>query len=251
MIPRLLALFGFVLFAAPSWAEEGELTLAISPDIPPYVMDGASSGLEVDIVRRALPGRKLRFVQMPYGEIETAVQDGRADAAVSVHRREDGVFYSNNYIAFANFAISRTSDELTIGRIRDLNGHPVLTWQGAWSELGPEFAAMFAPGAPQHADCFEFANQKEQVQTFWKRDGSVAVIDGSIFRYFSEQMGHAPATFVLHPVFPPVTDFRVGFKDAANRDAFNAGLAELCLSGTYAALLKRYQVVLERSPCDG
>lgn len=249
MIPRLLALFVFVLFAAPARAEEGELTLAISPDIPPYVIDGASSGLEIDIVRRALPGRTLRFVQMPYGEIETAVQDGRTDAAVSVHRREDGVFYSNDYIAFANFAISRASDELTIRRVGDLKGRPVLTWQGAWSELGPAFEAMFAPSAPQHADCFEFANQEDQVRTFWNRDGSVAVIDGSIFRYFSERMGHEPTTYVLHPIFPPVTDFRVGFKDAATRDAFNAGLAKLCRSGAYAALLERYQVVLEHSPC--
>ncbi len=103
------------------------------------------------------------------------------------------------------------------------------------------------------------ADQEDQVRTFWQREGSVAVIDRSIFRYFSEAMGHSMSKVDLHPIFAPVTNFKVGFKDAAVRDAFNRGLAELCLSGAchsarlaspYAEMLNHYSVVLDQSPCD-
>ena len=88
------------------------------------------------------------------------------------------------------------------------------------------------------------------MRLFWERDGSVAVIDRSIFVYFTKAMGHSMSEVVLHKLFPPVTNFKVGFKDSALRDIFNLRLTELCRSGEYDALLERYDVILQESVCD-
>lgn len=226
------------------------LKVAISLDIPPYVMAGATKGLEVDLLRGALPGRELRFVQMSYGELETAVPRGVADIAVAVTCCRDGVFYSNDFITFANFAFSKKSAGLAISKIADLAPHAVLTWQGAYRELGPAFEALFKPGGPAHRNYREYGDQFEQVAAFWAETASVAVIDRAIFRYFSEAAGNSMDDVALHALFPPVTNFRVAFRDPAMGAQFNAGIIALCRSGEYAKLLDRNRVVLRKTVCD-
>jgi polar amino acid transport system substrate-binding protein len=246
----VLAFLSSVLINQSALAQTPEVTAAISLDIPPYVMENATKGLEVDIVRRALADHSLRFVQMPYGDLETAVQKGLADVSIAVRQSDQGVSYSDDFIAFENYAISKKRDSLKIDSIADLGDHQVLTWQGADLELGDTFRNLFSADAPKRANYVEVANQEDQVRLFWERDGSVAVIDRSIFVYFTKAMGHSMTEVTLHNLFPPVTDFRVGFKDPALRDTFNVRLTELCRSGEYQALLQRYDVVLQKSVCD-
>ena len=104
MIQRVLAFLSLIVFSPAALAGDPELTASISLDIPPYVMENATKGLEVDIVRFALAEHSLRFVQMPYAELETAVQRGRADISVTVRQSEDDgaedVFYSDAFITF-------------------------------------------------------------------------------------------------------------------------------------------------------
>jgi polar amino acid transport system substrate-binding protein len=95
----------------------------------------------------------------------------------------------------------------------------------------------------------EFADQRSQVRSFWAGEGEVAVIDRSIFNYFSKEMGHSMDEVALHDLFPPVTHFRVGFEDAALRDEFDQGIARLCREGAYAELLRRYDVPEQLTIC--
>lgn len=246
-----LILMSPILVNQAALADKPHLTTAISLDIPPYVMETASTGLEVDIMRRALADDALAFTQMPYAKLQKAVQKGRADISVAVRQSDDaGVFYSDPFITFENVAVSKKSNGLKINSISDLADHQILTWQGADRELGSAFERLFAPDSPHHASYVEVPNQKDQVHLFWERKGSVAVIDRSIFVYFTKQLGHSMDDVELHWLFPPVTDFRVAFKDPALRDAFNARLAEICRSGEYAALLDRYDVILQKTVCD-
>ena len=62
------------------------LTVSISLDIPPYVIKSASEGLEVDIVRGALSGQQLSFVQMSYADLQTAIQQKKADVSIAFSR---------------------------------------------------------------------------------------------------------------------------------------------------------------------
>ncbi len=254
MLPVMLA--GCVAEFAdgtPPMRRDKTLTVAVSIDIPPYVSDTATHGLEIDILEASLPGYKLHYVQVPYGEIETAVQQGKADVAASVRGTGVGetghIFYSQEFVRFANFAITKASDSRRIDRIADLAGARVLTWQGADLDLGGTFLDMFGAGGPDRAGYVEFADQSDQVRTFWKETGSVAVIDGAIFDYFSARFGYTRADWTKHAVFPLVTGFKVGFKDAKLRDAFNAGLATICRDGRYAAYLQRYGADPSQSVC--
>lgn len=244
-----------VLQAGPTAAQQPqapnpEITVAIQPDIPPYVMDGATKGIEVELVRKMLISQKVRFIQMPYDQLETAVADKKADVAVTVRRIVDGVAYSKDFITFANAAISKKSDGLVIDSDADLAGHQILAWEGADRELGGDFATLYAPGAPQRHNYVEFADQKEQVRRFWASQGAVAVIDRSIFSYFSRVLGHSLDDVVFHEIFPKVTNFRVGFSDPNTRDEFNQKLTEVCQSGEYAKILARYYVELPRTVCE-
>ena len=250
-IAGLFSLALLMVFATTVRAEEPTLEVAISPDLPPYIFEGATSGLEVDILQSTLPGYALNFVQMPYAALQTAVPKGRARVSVGVqHFENDGVFYSDNFITFQNAAITKKSAGLTIDQIADLAGHEVLTWQDAYRELGPEFEKLFSPDSPQRGNYIEIADQEEQVRRFWESDAAVVVIDVIIFDYFSKQMGHSADEVEKHWLFAPVTDFRVAFADEDLRDFFDRNLGELCESGGYGEILERYRVVLSRTVCD-
>ena len=249
--PRVtILLLALSLFRHQALADGSELVVAISPDIPPYVMQQAATGLEVDIVHAALPGFSLRFVQIPYKDLQTAIGQGLADVSVGVRSLDDGVSYSNDFVTFANYAITKRADGLSIDDVKDLSGHQVLAWQRAYLELGGEFEQLFSPGSPQRRNYTEFARQIDQVRMFWQGTNKVIVIDGSIFAYFSEELGHSMSDVVFHAILSPVTNFKVGFKDAAACETFNQGLAELCRSGQYARLLDRYDVEVPNAVCE-
>jgi len=108
-----------------------ELVVAISIDIPPYVMNQTTSGLEIDVLHEALPEYKLRFLQMSYAELQTAIQDDKSDVSAGVHRTDDGGIYSRGFVSFANYAITKKSATQKIDNIADLQGHVVLTWEDA------------------------------------------------------------------------------------------------------------------------
>ena len=121
---------------------------------------------------------------MPKDELQTAVQQKLADVSVNVQSAEDGVFYSNDSISFANYAISKKANGLKINRVADLKNHQVLAWQRAYLELGDEFKQLFSPQSPQRKNYTEVADQIDQVRMFWHGKNKIIVIDGSIFRYF-------------------------------------------------------------------
>ena len=250
---RYTAISAVVMVLAAGWqmalADDKQLTAAISYDGATYVVDNASSGLEVDIVRAALPDHDVVFRQMAFNATRAALENGSVDMAVTVQAVDDGLFYSTEYIAFLNDAISRKSDGFHIDSVRDLVGHKLITWQGAYEELGPQFEALFAPGMPNHADYSEGRDPETITRDFWAGEGLVAVLDITLFKHYSVASGHAMDDVVVHNIFPPKTDFRVGFRSETIRDSFDAGVKRLCASGDYAAILKRYGVPSEATVC--
>lgn len=233
-------------------SEKPQLTVAISVDIAPYVMQNAMTGIEVDIATQALPGYQLNFVQMPYQKLQTAVAEDQADVALGVQKfkDEEGIFYSNDFIDFVNSAITKKSAKLTIEKVADLANHKVLAWQDAYLELGPEFKKLFSPDSPQRKNYVEVADQSEQVKMFWDAKDAVIVIDRSIFDAMSLLTGHKPSEVEYHALFPETTYFKANFEEADVRDAFNQGLKKLCKNGDYAKLLKKYKIDLPSTICD-
>ncbi len=218
------------------------LTVAVSFDIPPYVMGKAMSGFEVELMSRLLSTYALKWLQTDYLGLESAVPDKKAEVAMSVQGGKAGVFYSADYIGFVNVAISKQVKKLNVERIQDLKGHKVLTWENAWLELGDEFKNQYAPGSPERANYIEVADQAEQMWQFWEAEDKIIVIDQSIFDYVSKDNGRSLGEVKYHKLFPRPTRFKVAFANAALRDEFNARLKELCASGEYNRLLSRYGI---------
>lgn len=239
--------------AAPAAASAPTLKVAVQTDLPPYVTDGATGGLEIELLRAALGDAKLSFVQMPYAELQTAVKKKRADVAVAVQQlgKDEGVFYSREFVSFENAAITKVLAGIAIANVAELAGHEILAWQDAYRELGPEFEKLYRPGGPERARYTEFGDQVEQVRAFWAKPDAVAVIDRAVFNAFTTQLGHSPDGVIANTIFPLVTSFRVAFADAKQRDAFDAGIVRLCKSGEYVQILARHGVVLPRTVCDG
>jgi len=248
---RIAAVALVSLLGACAGQQPQTLTVAVSLDIPPYVMSKATRGVEVEILQKALPGYQVSRVQMDYEALESAVSDKKADVAMSVQTEQPGVSYSQEYIGFVNFAISKASDHFLITSVADLKGHTVLTWDNAWTELGDAFKQQYAPESAERANYVEVADQEQQVRQFWEGDGRVIVIDRSIFDYFSLEQGHSVNEAEYHALFPEVTRFKVGFADAAVRDAFDAGLKALCSNGEYGALLQQYEMPATANVCGG
>jgi len=246
----LLALVVLPLLRPGGAAAQPEIVVAVQPDTPPYVMQGATRGIEIELVRTILEGQKLRFIQMPYAELESAVAEKKADMAVGVRHIADGVAYSKDFITFANYAISRKADDLKIDAVADLRGHPVLAWQDAADELGEEFAALFSPRARAGRNYAEVGDQEEQVRRFWRTNGAVLVIDRSVFGYFNAALGHSTEEVTFHDIFVGATNFKVGFKDPNTRDEFDQRLTALCASGDYQKILARYHVDLPTTVCE-
>jgi len=131
-----------------------------------------------------------------------------------------------------------------------LQGHQVLTWENAYLELGKEFAAQYAPQAPERKSYLEVANQTEQVKKFWEGQGKVIIIDYSIFVHLSKQLGYDLNQARFFNIFDPVTNFKAGFKDRGLRDTFNLAITDMCNDGQYANLMKHNGIVVKQSVCE-
>ena len=244
---KYAVIYSFASIFAASSGFSKELIIYFTDDIPPFVMNKASDGLEVDIVREALKykGHTFRSMQCSYKRLAVAVAEMGIDAAAAVRKMDDGTYYSDNFIAFENYAITKKQSGITLNSISELKGKTIFTWQNAHRDLGPEFAALFAPTvrAPYIKKYHELGLQRGQVQMFWRDPDSVIIIDKSIFIWFTKEF--APDALqgdevVYNQLFPIPTEFQVNFRSRALRDDFNQGLKYIRESGIYQGIFDKY-----------
>ena len=182
---------------------------------------------------------------MPNKRLVFAVAKSGFDGAASVQYLDDGTYYSDNFVTYINYAISRKKDKVTINSIRDLIEYKPVAWQNAHQNLGPEFTVYYGPDAQgDHLKRYkEFANQEYQNVYFWKGRASVIIVDKTIFLWFRKQLSGAYDTsgeLVFHNIFPKETNYLTNFKDKGIRDDFNEGLQYLRKTGKYQQLIDAY-----------
>ncbi len=242
-------LFFYLLFVQllTTPCQARELRVAFSYDIPPFVTKNGSSGLEIEIVQKALEfrGHTFTVIQAPYKRLQVAVTEMGIDAAAAVRKSDDGTYYSDDFIDFKNFAITKKDTAITLRTIQDLKGKTILAWQNAHRDLGAEFANLFSPNisAPHIEKYREVAIQKNQVEMFLHGRAQVLVIDEAIFKWFAKQLLPPDAginQFVFHNIFPHKTSFQVNFQEKQLRDEFNEGLHYIRSNNTYQKIFNKY-----------
>jgi len=220
-----------------------EIKIAVGLSLPPYVIQASNSGIELDIVAQALAesGHTIKPLYFPFARVPVAMQDGEADAAITI-TESSGIkaAYSDSHIVYQNFAISLAKNNFKIGSVDDLGKHSVAAFQNAKLYLGDRFAAM----ATANKAYSEYAQQVKQNMLLYSGRVDVVVGDRNIFKYFNGEAKQSgvdtsqPVTYA--EIFPP-TAYRVAFRDAALRDAFNTALKKMRSDGRYEAIMKKYQ----------
>ncbi|MBO4553490.1 amino acid ABC transporter substrate-binding protein [bacterium] len=128
------------------------LTVATSPDSPPFAfkMAGEVCGVDIDLVREIAKdsGKEIVILEMPFGELLESVRSGKADLAVGTisitKERQKIVAFSDSYYKTGCVITSPLARSVTSAN--DLQGKKVGITQGARiTELCLEKGASVVP----------------------------------------------------------------------------------------------------------
>jgi polar amino acid transport system substrate-binding protein len=252
---RWLAFFAISIAAlhAPSLACAVDLRVTFNTDKPPFSYQdkkGKATGIEVDVMREVLArcGYGMRAIQVSKARLLAAVRSGEADAAASVQGKDNGeLYFSNDFIEYANYAISHKDRHIHLDRIEDLDRHSFVIWQRAWADLGPEFEAKYKPDAAGKfpSNYFQGSTQEAQSRIFWAKRVELIVVDKTIFDWYRRELAaggiKVDEEVVFHDIFKSQTGFAVAFKSGVLRDKFNQMLTSVRTDGTYQKILSKYK----------
>ncbi len=227
------------------------LVIAFGQDKPPFIFGQEKRGLEIDIVREALKHKGISFsvMHMPNNRLQVALLKMKnIDGVATVRKKDDGTYYSNDFITFNNLAVTKKKSGIVINNISDLKGLTIVIWQKAYKDLGKEFEKMFSPEPPYNSPYFnhqyqEIASQKSQNKMFWEGRAKVIIVDKTIFEFYRKKLSKELNTseeVVYHRIFPELTYYQVAFKDKQLRDDFNEGLKYIKAKGIYQQLVDKY-----------
>jgi len=217
------------------------ISVVIGLALPPYVIAERDTGMELEIVREALAleGHTLVPSYVPFSRVLTMLQQGQADAAMTVNEDSGivGVFYSDSHISYRNIAVSLAARNYPVTSVEDLGHYSVLAFQNARRYLGAEFAVMAANSARYQ----EVARQAKQITMLYAGRIDLIVLDENIFEYYRQLELRVPtdAGIRRHTLFEPV-HFKVAFARESWCQDFNRGLAKLRDSGRYQQIVSRF-----------
>ena len=237
-------------FMAGNSAWGQDLVVAFGSNRPPFVYQdkGQWIGFEIDIAKKALAlkGHGIKSSSFFANKrLAIAVSQMNFDVGVTVQYQNDGTFYSDDFISYHNYAISKKREKVSVQSIQDLTRYSPVAWQNAYINLGNEFARYFGPDAKgKHLENYlEFVNQDNQNHYFWVGRADVIIIDKTIFLWHRKRLAqqfNTQQALVFHDIFDKATHFKVNFKDQTIRNEFNEGLKQLRASGEYQAIIDGY-----------
>jgi len=233
------------LSASPSSAKT--LRAAFGQEKAPYlwVENGDVKGIELDIIRAALAaaGDQLAPVVLPNRRVNLVLSGKDFDLVAGVSPGEAGTaYYSDDYLTYANCAISLKSRALPLNDLSDIFHYRVVAWQTAWENLG---LAKLHPSGPADLDYTEFPSQYRQTKFFWYGRADINLIDKYVFQWYSRLMAKELDTTedVTCSEILPVLRPHAAFRNLQDRDAFNAGLKVIRENGIYDKIYADYNIV--------
>lgn len=228
-------------------ASARELKVAFGQEKAPYLwVEGSEvKGLEHDIVKAilAVSGNGMASTILPNRRVTIALTASEVDIVTGMQMHQAGeAFYSDEYLTYANYAVTRKSKDIRLDSLADIFGHSVAIWQNAWEDLD---LGRFRPNGPNGLDYTEFTSQFRQSKFFWVGRADINVIDRNIFTWYSRQLvGEVDMSdaLVYHNIVPTLR-VRAAFRSPADRDDFNAGLKAVRTNGEIDRIYARYGLV--------
>ena len=233
-------------------AQAKSLQIAIGSQLPPYVLEQMSAGMEVDIIREAfkVKGHTVSFQFVPNLRLLRKLLNEKLDGT-AVNSSYDiakeinmPIYNSDTTIIYHNFAIAFAYKNFQIQSVNDLVNKRVLGFQNAIKYLGSAYAAM----AVNNDDYREHPIQSLQVKQLYAGRIDVVISEKRIFNYWKN---HAESEGYLfrknknkklkfHNIFE-ASHRNVKFVDRSTRDDFNQGLRIIKENGLYQAIIKKYE----------
>lgn len=246
----------FLLLASvvglPLTGRADELRVSFNTDKPPFAFTdqaGNITGIEVDVMKEALKrvGHTIKAKSVSKARLLASLAHNEADVAASVQGIDGGnLFYTDNFVQYQNYAISRKTSNLIIEKIDDLDKYHFVIWQRGWADLGSEFEKKYKPDGQDHFrnNYFQGSTQEAQTRIFFAKRVDAIVIDMTIFQWYRAVLGKAGIAvnddLVFHDIFKTTTGFAAAFKSKLLRDQFNTALKYMRADGSYQKILSRY-----------
>ncbi|WP_207264715.1 basic amino acid ABC transporter substrate-binding protein [Desulfovibrio sp. Huiquan2017] len=218
--------------------EKGVITVGNSPDYPPFESIGDSGervGFDVDLLNAiaAKMGIKVKWVTMDFAAIVTATQSGQVDMGMSgfsiTAERAEQVSFSDPYIASGQAIVVRNDSD--IKSAADLKGKKIAVQLGT---TGEQEADKIAGAEVVKPESYNIA-----FMMLGNKVADAVIADLSVADEFVKQGKFKRADDPLsYEEFAMIT--RKG--NDALLQALNKGLDEVKADGTYAAIVKKWNL---------
>lgn len=245
-----LVLAQMVIFCGSAVGQDKTLSIAFGMDKAPFLFSkGTQQGLEIDIICKAFKnqGYQCQPKQMPQALLHQALADNPNLAASAGIQAKTGTdyFYSDVYINYEHYVISRTENDLSINSIEDLTGKRIGVYAGAHTQLGEAFQRLFSPHerAENAKEFYEINDHSKLISLLFNRSIDVLIVDKTVFNWYRNLIApniYTDQDFQFHDVLPELTGLQVAFGSAKLRDTFNLGLNKLLDNGRYEQLITHY-----------
>lgn len=229
----LLLLTGTLAFS-----KEAQIAMALSK--PPYIFEDDASGLECDIIREAFKavGTDFKPIFVPMNRAENSFKSGKVDGVINKLEHSLDGYPSDSYIDYYNVAASLKSKNLKIQSLDDLANLSIGAFQTAKNVLGDKFKTI----ATKNQKYTEVAEQKLQVEQLLRKRVDVIIGDILVIKYYQRKLKEdlqLNEEIAIHDLFT-TTSYRIMFKTAEMRDAFNNGLKIIRKNKVYSNIISRY-----------
>jgi polar amino acid transport system substrate-binding protein len=237
----------FLLLTSNLCIAQEQLRVAFGNTLPPWVLKDKNKGIIYDILVECLINENITVIPKyyPYSRRITAFKENKVEAVIDINSfiiEEHKLigFKSETAYAYINYAISLKEKEFKFEKIRDLLNFSLLSWQGAITKLGGEYARM----AKEHKRYTETYNQQSQVKMLFSKRVDVIQMDLQIFKYF--RLLNSKNTRIdtsqdvqLHNLFGKSSN-SFFFKSKKINDLFNKNFKKIKKSGRLQEILDSY-----------
>ena len=224
---------------------QGNLTIAVPENRPPYFNGATDDGIERDIIRDSFLAVGL------YPEfMETADRHKKYDSkrfnieCVSTVSEDSKLssesYFSNLVVSYHYTPITLKKSGIVIKNYKELAGRTVEAFSLASKYLGEDFLATI----PKMLNYAEHFNRSSQVALLLHGRVDVLVIDRTMFQFILKNLRSTRAEDYDAEVFEvpveKVVDFKMACHNKSIVDTFNKGLATVRSTHRYEAIFDRY-----------